>query len=140
LIILTPPTSRKIEPERVWRPLLQFELLARVLQDLLLLQRPGPGVFSASSMIQVSNPMVRILIQSLQITEHTDELPGNRLQTEKKLGTLDVHGNNVWEYFGKTFEFYYEVFGRNSIDDLGMSMVGSIHFDDELVSDRYFLD
>jgi Zn-dependent metalloprotease len=85
-------------------------------------------------MIQVSNSDLRVSMGSLQTTEHTDELPGNRLQTEKQLGTLDIHGNNVWEYFGKTFEFYYEVFGRNSIDDLGMSMVGSIHFDDEQVS------
>lgn len=76
---------------------------------------------------------MQIPAPGLYVTEHTDELPGNRLRTEKQVVTMDEHGANVWNYFGKTFEFYYEIFGRDSIDDLGMSMVGSIHYDDEQV-------
>lgn len=74
------------------------------------------------------------LYRVLYDSEHTDELPGNRISTEKQVGTMDVPGTNVWDAFGKTFEFFYEKFGRNSIDDLGMSMVGSIHYDDEEVN------
>ena len=34
-------------------------------------------------------------------------------------------------YFGNTFNFYNTVLARNSIDNKGMSLIGSIHFDDE---------
>ena len=78
--------------------------------------------------IQPKRPF-RVLYDS----EHTDELPGNRIRTEMQTTTMDIQASNVWDSFGNTFEFSYEVFGRNSIDDLGMSMVGSVHFDDELV-------
>lgn len=73
------------------------------------------------------------LFRVLYDSEHTDQLPGNRLRTEKQTTTMDVQGSNVWDSFGNTFEFFYGIFGRNSIDDLGMSMVGSVHFDDDLV-------
>ena len=73
------------------------------------------------------------LFRILYDSEHTDELPGDRIRSEKQIATMDVQASNVWHSFRKTFEFYYEVFGRNSIDDLGMSMVGSVHFDDEQV-------
>jgi Thermolysin metallopeptidase, catalytic domain len=74
------------------------------------------------------------LFRIIYDSENTDELPGQRLRTEKQEVTLDTQGTQVWDYFGKTFEFYYEKFNRNSIDDLGMSMVGCIHYDDEVVS------
>jgi Thermolysin metallopeptidase, catalytic domain len=79
-------------------------------------------------------PRPKRLFRVLYDSERTNELPGDRLRTEKQVATLDTQGTNVWNYFGKTFEFYYEKFHRNSIDDLGMSMVGSIHYDDEEVS------
>ncbi|KAF7855410.1 hypothetical protein EAF04_010153 [Stromatinia cepivora] len=44
--------------------------------------------------------------------------------------TMDWDAKNVYDYFGKTYEFYNEVFNRNSIDDRGLHMVGSVHYDD----------
>ena len=74
------------------------------------------------------------LYRILYDSEGTNELPGDRISTEKQVKTMDVQGNNVWNAFGETFNFYWEQYNRNSIDDFGMSMVGSIHFDDELVT------
>ena len=42
----------------------------------------------------------------------------------------DVNAKEVHEYFGNSFDFYAEVFGRNSIDDAGLPLIASIHFDD----------
>ncbi|KAJ8059587.1 hypothetical protein OCU04_011242 [Sclerotinia nivalis] len=45
--------------------------------------------------------------------------------------TMDWDAKNVYDYFEKTYEFYNEVFNRNSIDDRGLHMIGSIHYDDQ---------
>lgn len=42
----------------------------------------------------------------------------------------DINAKEVLEYFGKSFDFYAEVFGRNSIDDAGLPLIASVHFDD----------
>jgi hypothetical protein len=108
--------NRRTVPERVWQNQTASGLLERGLSP------PKTG----------TRP--KRLFRVLYDSEKTDELHGNRFRTGNQVVTLDTQGTNVWNYFGDTFSFYYEVFGRNSIDDLGMSMVGSIRFDDEQVS------
>lgn len=48
------------------------------------------------------------------------------------LSTLeaDQSAKEVWDYFGKTYEFYKEVFERDGIDDKNLKMIGSLHYDD----------
>jgi Zn-dependent metalloprotease len=36
--------------------------------------------------------------------------------------------NEAYAYFGDTYKFFWEVLGRNSIDDQGMGLVGLVHF------------
>ncbi|EHK96529.1 putative protease prtS [Glarea lozoyensis 74030] len=43
----------------------------------------------------------------------------------------DADAKNVYDYFGKTYQFYEEVFQRTSIDDDNLKMIGSIHYDDQ---------
>lgn len=43
----------------------------------------------------------------------------------------DPSAQNVYKQFKQVFDFYHEVFHRNSIDDNGMNLVGSVHFDDD---------
>ena len=56
-------------------------------------------------------------------------LPGVLLRNESHPVTLDEQATRVWDDLGKAFKFYQEVFGRNSINDHGMPIIGSIHFD-----------
>lgn len=42
----------------------------------------------------------------------------------------DVNASEVFEYFGKAHQFFSEVFHRNSIDDQGLHLIASVHFDD----------
>lgn len=62
--------------------------------------------------------------------EHRNDVPGDRVRKEGQVATRDVNANEVYDFFKKTYDFYFEAFKRDSIDDLGMSLIGSVHFDD----------
>ena len=42
----------------------------------------------------------------------------------------DISVKEVHQYFANSFDFFATVFGRNSIDDAGMPLIASVHFDD----------
>ena len=42
----------------------------------------------------------------------------------------DNNAKEVFDSFGKSHEFYAEVFGRNSIDNRGMNLIANVHYDD----------
>ncbi|KAF9976271.1 hypothetical protein BGZ75_000281 [Mortierella antarctica] len=60
-------------------------------------------------------------------------LPGKELFTDPHITTPDddPSAKDVYQQFKQIFNFYYDVFGRNSIDDKGMDYVGSVHLDDD---------
>lgn len=64
-----------------------------------------------------------------------DRLPGTLLFAEGDEVTIsrstDESAKNVYGHFKKVFDFYYEVFGRNSFDNKGKDLVASVHFDDD---------
>ncbi|CZT43529.1 related to Protease PrtS [Rhynchosporium secalis] len=73
------------------------------------------------------------LIRKIYSSQKTAKLRKKLLYTEggdvKDLET-DTGAQEVLDYFGKTFEFYKEVLGRNGIDDKDLQMIGSLHYDD----------
>ena len=70
------------------------------------------------------------LNRTIYDAEHGNDLPGDRVRKEGQVAIQDVNVNEVYDFFKKTYDFYLEVFKRNSIDDHGMSLIGSIHYDD----------
>lgn len=56
-------------------------------------------------------------------------LPGRVVMTEQKESTKDVEAREAFEGSGATHDFFYKVFGRNSIDGRGMAMVSTIHYE-----------
>ncbi len=56
-----------------------------------------------------------------------DVLPGKLVRTEGEAKSADVAVNEAYDYSGDTFDFFFEVFGRNSLDDGGMSLISSVH-------------
>ena len=66
--------------------------------------------------------------------EHSDDegrLPGTVVRTEGQKDTGDFSADDCYKNTGWVYDFYYEVFGRNSINDRGMPMVSSVNFGDK---------
>ena len=62
--------------------------------------------------------------------EHnTTDLPGDIVRNEGDPASSDIAVNEAYDGAGATRDFYREVFDRNSIDDKGMCIVSSVHYD-----------
>jgi Zn-dependent metalloprotease len=57
----------------------------------------------------------------------TDEI-GPVVRAEGQKAAEDKAVNEVYDAFGKTYDFYWKVFQRNSIDNAGMGLAGLVHF------------
>jgi len=60
---------------------------------------------------------------------NTTTLPGTLVRSEGQAARDDVEVNEAYDGLGATFDMYWDVFQRNSIDDAGMDLVGSVHYD-----------
>ena len=54
-------------------------------------------------------------------------LPGTLVRSEGQGPSGDVAINEAYDGLGATFDLYSNVYGRNSIDDNGMDLIGSVH-------------
>jgi len=61
-------------------------------------------------------------------THHTQNLPGDVVRTEGAPPGDDVAVNEAYDGLGATFDLYWEIFERNSIDDAGMPLNATVHF------------
>ena len=55
-------------------------------------------------------------------------LPGKLVRGEGAKPTSDVAVNEAYDYAGDTYDFYDQVFGRNSVDGRGMRLDSSVHY------------
>ncbi|SAK83566.1 propeptide, peptidase M4 and M36 [Caballeronia temeraria] len=58
----------------------------------------------------------------------SETLPGTVVRTEGSKPVKDDAVNEAYDGLGATFEFYLEIFHRNSIDDAGLPLTGTVHF------------
>ncbi len=56
-----------------------------------------------------------------------DRLPGRLVRGEGDPKSADVAVNEAYDHSGDTYDFYRHLFGRNSLDDAGMSLISSVH-------------
>jgi len=62
--------------------------------------------------------------------EHnTTDLPGDLVRNEGDPASADIAVNEAYDGAGATRDFYKDIFDRNSIDDKGMCIVSSVHYD-----------
>ena len=60
---------------------------------------------------------------------HGEEtLPGDLVRAEGAPASDDVAVNEAYDGLGDTWRLYREVYGRNSIDDAGLPLSGTVHF------------
>jgi Zn-dependent metalloprotease len=55
-------------------------------------------------------------------------IPGVRVRSEGQAPTNDTAVDEAYDGLGATFDFYAEAYGRNSIDDHGMELDGTVHY------------
>ena len=54
-------------------------------------------------------------------------LPGKLVRSEGDPESTDKAVNEAYDYSGIVYDFYYEIFGRNSLDNRGMELISSVH-------------
>lgn len=60
----------------------------------------------------------------------SDPLPGNLVRQEGDRPVEDEAANEAYDYSGDVYDFYKEVFDRDSLDDAGLPLRSSIHVGD----------
>lgn len=61
--------------------------------------------------------------------EHSTQLPGKLIREEGGSKSKDRHVNEAYDFSGSTYDFYSQVFNRNSVDARGMRLDSSVHYD-----------
>ena len=66
-----------------------------------------------------------------------DRLPGKLVRSEGEKKSADVAVNEAYDHSGDTYDFFKEIFNRNSLDDAGMTLISSVHVGEPDGSGRY---
>jgi Zn-dependent metalloprotease len=69
---------------------------------------------------------------------HTTNLPGDIVRTESAGPTGDSAVDEAYDGLGATYNFYWAAYQRNSIDDQGLPLNATVHFDQKF--DNAFFD
>jgi Zn-dependent metalloprotease len=56
-----------------------------------------------------------------------DRLPGKLVRREGEVKSADAAVNEAYDHSGDTYDFFHDLFGRNSLDDAGMTLISSVH-------------
>jgi Zn-dependent metalloprotease len=62
-------------------------------------------------------------------THTTTNLPGEVVRAEGAVPTNDLAVNEAYDGLGATFKFYLEAYQRNSIDNQGLPLLATVHYD-----------
>jgi Zn-dependent metalloprotease len=60
-------------------------------------------------------------------SRQTDQLPGTLVRSEGQAKVSDTAVNEAYDYSGDTYDFYEQMFGRNSLDGNDMTLTSSVH-------------
>lgn len=76
--------------------------------------------------------------RSIYDAQHGTDLPGRLVRSEGGPPSSDPAVNEAYDGLGATYDLYHDIFDRNSIDDRGMELVASVHYDQDF--DNAFFD
>ena len=124
-----PKTICSILPPHILRKLADKpEMRDRVLHNLLTTERLR-GIrqaFVAMPLLaQQPEPKRRTIFDA----QTTTNLPGAQVRDEGGVASADVSVNEAYDYSGDTYDFYLRVFNRNSVDDHGLKLTSTVHYD-----------
>ena len=58
---------------------------------------------------------------------NTDRLPGTLVRSEGEAPVADPAVNEAFDHAGATYDFYNAIFSRDSLDDRGLPLTGTVH-------------
>lgn len=67
--------------------------------------------------------------RSIYTTNNTTMLPGTLVRGEGNPPSRDPAVDEAYDGLGATFDLYHKVYKRNSIDDAGLPLLGTVHYD-----------
>ncbi len=67
-------------------------------------------------------------VRTVYDAKHGSTLPGVKVRGEGDPPSADVAVNEAYDGSGATFDLYYTIFGRNSIDNNGLKLNSSVHY------------
>jgi hypothetical protein len=59
---------------------------------------------------------------------HVERMPGRAVRKEGQDPTGDAAVDEAYDGFGATWSLYHDVYGRSSIDDAGLPLLGTVHY------------
>jgi Zn-dependent metalloprotease len=84
------------------------------------------------SLTNISFPVHRTLLPGKhRLVYHAgfgENLPGNLARSENEGPTGDQAIDEAYDGAGHTYDLYYDIFGRNSVDGNGMHLVSTVHY------------
>jgi Zn-dependent metalloprotease len=101
---------------------LSVDTTFRALRSSLLLLNPRPARRVRALM---GEPAKR---RSIYTANQTEDLPGDLVRTEGSAPSKDVAVDEAYDGLGATYDFYWDVYGRNSIDDEGLPLDATVHY------------
>lgn len=63
--------------------------------------------------------------------ENGTRLPGKSVRKEGQPSNDDVAVDEAYDYLGVTYDFFWQAYQRNSLDNKGLALLGSVHYDKE---------
>lgn len=86
--------------------------------------RLTPAVPTRASVLAVEGEQHRTIYSA----ENQQNLPGVLVRAEGAPATGDLATDEAYDGLGATFDFYWEAYQRNSIDDQGLPLNATVHF------------
>ncbi len=60
--------------------------------------------------------------------KNTQSLPGDLMRSEGQPDNGDVAAIEAWDYLGVTYDFFWQTYQRNSLDNRGLKLLGTVHY------------
>lgn len=89
--------------------------------------RSVKGVRGGAPALRKAGPAIKQ--RSIYTANNTTKLPGTLVRGEGKPASGDPAVDEAYNGLGDTFDLYYNVYKRNSIDDAGLPLIGTVHYD-----------
>lgn len=61
--------------------------------------------------------------------QNSNNLPGTLVRKEDQPGNNDVAAEEAWNYLGVTYDFFWRTYKRNSLDNQGLALLGTVHYE-----------
>lgn len=70
-------------------------------------------------------------LRDIYDAQNGTQLPGKQVRKEGQPSNHDVAVDEAYDYLGVTYDFFWQAYRRNSLDNQGLPLVGSVHYGKE---------